>query len=323
MRAVADSCVALVALVAHFAVAPACAQAWPERPIHLIVGQAPGGHSDVLARIVAQRFSDLLKQPVVVENRGGAGGTLAADAVARAPADGYTLLFAGTNNFAIAWALSPDLRYSARDFVPIGTITRVAYGLAARAGIPVRTLAEFVAYARAHPGQLNYGSSGVASTSNILFTLLRRDASLDVVHVPYRGTAVALNELLGGRIDALFTDLGALVPHAQAGKLRILAVAGARSNAAPQVPTAAEQGYPDLAMEPWYGLAVRAGTPEAIVVALRATLHATLQSDDVRHRLERAGYAPLETTGEALAKLIAEETTTFAELLAPAKPSMQ
>jgi tripartite-type tricarboxylate transporter receptor subunit TctC len=312
-----------VALLLHLVVAPVFAQTWPTRPLHLIVGQAPGGHSDVIARIVAQRFSELLRQPVVVENRGGAGGTIGADAVARAPADGYTLLFAGSNNFGIAWATMKDLRYTIRDFVPVGTIARVSYGLAVHPRIPARTIAEFVAFARAHPGQLNYGSSGAASTSNLLFALLCRDASIDVVHVPYRGSAITLNELVAGRVDAIFTDLAALVPLERSGQLRIIAVVGARSNMVPDVRTATEQGYPNLAMEPWYGIAAPADTPRAIVAKLAATLRATLETPEVRQRFARSGYAPLETSSEGLAKLIATETATFKALVDQAQPAVQ
>ena len=312
---------AAVALLLHLA--PVFAQTWPTRPLHLIVGQAPGGHSDVIARIVAQRFSELLRQPVVVENRGGAGGTIGADAVARAPADGYTLLFAGSNNFGIAWATMKDLRYTVRDFVPIGTIARVSYGLAVHPRIPAHTIAEFVAFARAHPGQLNYGSSGAASTSNLLFALLRRNASIDVVHVPYRGSAITLNELVAGRVDAMFTDLAALVPLERSRRLRIIAVVGARSNVVPDVRTATEQGYPNLALEPWYGIAAPAGTPRAIVAKLAATLRATLETPEVRQRFARGGYVPFETSGEDLAKLIATETATFKALVDQTQPAVQ
>jgi tripartite-type tricarboxylate transporter receptor subunit TctC len=314
---------AAVALLLHLMIAPALAQTWPVRPLHLIVGQAPGGQSDVLARIVAQRFTELLKQPVVVENRGGGGGTLAAEAVARAPADGYTLLLAASSSFVIAPAVTKDLRYSLRDFIPVGMIARVSYGLAVHPRIAARTIAEFVAFAHAHPGELNYGSSGVASTSNLLFALLRRDATIDVVHVPYKGSAIALSELVAGRIDAAFADLAALIPLERDGRLRIIAVMGARSDLVPGVTTATEQGYANLNMEPWYGIAAPAGTPVDVVAKLAATLRATLEAPEVRQRFARSGYVPLETSGQALVQLIAAEQATLEALVDQTRPAVQ
>jgi tripartite-type tricarboxylate transporter receptor subunit TctC len=312
-----------IAFLLHFVIAPALAQSWPTRPLHLIVGQAPGGQSDALARLVAHRFSEILAQPVVVENRGGAGGTLAAEAVARASADGYTLLLAASSSFVFAPAVMKELHYSVRDFVPVGMIARVPYGLAVHPRIPARTIAEFVAFARAHPGQLNYGSSGIASTSNLLFALLQRDASIDVVHIPYKGSAIALNELIAGRIDATFADLAALVPLERGGRLRIIAVVGGPSKAVPDVKTASEQGYANVAMEPWYGIAAPAGTPGTIVAKLAAALRTTLDIPEVRQRFARAGYLPLPTTGEGMAKLIAQQTATFTALVDQAQPAVQ
>jgi len=292
------------------------AESYPIRPIRVIVGQAPGGHSDVLARIIAERFSEILKQPVIVENRGGAGGTIGAEAVARAPADGYSLLLAGSSNLSLASILVKDLRYGVRNFAPVGTIARVSYGLAVRARLPVTTLAELVAYVRAHPGELNFGSSGVGSISSLGLELLKGAAGLDIVHVPYKGSAIAVNELVSGRIDMMFTDLSLLAPLANRGALRLIAVAGAeRSSAVPDVATVTEQGFPELAMEPWYGIVAPAGTPPDIIAKLSDTLIQTLRTQEVRKRFDSLGFVSIETSPDELAAMVREETKTFGALI--------
>ena len=295
---------------------PSLAQSYPTRPIRLIVPQAPGGQSDVIGRIVAERLSEILRQPVFVENRGGIGGTIGAEAAAKAPADGYTLLLAGSNNLGLATILIKDLRYTVRDFAPVGAIARVSYALAVRPAIPATTIAELVAHARAHPGELNYGSSGVGSTSSLGFELLKRAANIDIVHIPYKGSAIAVGELVSGRIDMVFADLALLAPLANDGSLRLIAVAGTgRSSAAPDVRTVAEQGYPELAIEPWYGIVVPAGTPNAIVEKLSVALVQTLRTPAVRQRFDRLGYSPIETNPEQLAALIRTEIKTFEALV--------
>jgi tripartite-type tricarboxylate transporter receptor subunit TctC len=295
---------------------PPLAESYPTRPIRLIVPQAPGGQSDVIGRIVAERLSEILRQPVVVENRGGIGGTIGAEAAAKAPADGYTLLLAGSNNLELATILIKDLRYTVGDFAPVGAIARVSYALAVRPAIPATTIAELVAHARAHPGELNYGSSGVGSASSLGFELLKRAADIDIVHIPYKGSAIAVGELMGGRIDVVFADVALLAPLANDGSLRLIAVAGTgRSGAAPDVRTVGEQGYPELAVEPWYGLVVPAGTPAAIVEKLSVALGQTLRTPAVRQRFDRLGYSPIETSPEQLAELIRTEIRTFEALV--------
>ena len=294
---------------------PVHAQSYPSRPIHLVVPQPAGGHSDLLGRIVAARLSEILEQPVVVENRGGAGGTIAAEAVAHAPADGYTLLFAGSNNLSLASAIVKDLRYRVADFAPVGAIARVSYGLAVQARLPVTNVGEFVAYAREHPHALNYASSGVASTSHLLFGLLVRNSGIDVVHVPFKGSAIAINELVAGRVDAIFTDLAALAPLAKRGAVRLLAVAGERSRLAPDVATVTEQGFPELAREPWYGIVVPAATPRDIVATLSGALAETMRTPAIRKRFDALGFVPLEMTPAELGSVIRSETRAF-EVLA-------
>jgi len=317
VRAIAAAWAVLtMAIVA--ASAQAQSQPYPARSLRLIVPQAPGGHSDTLGRIVAERFSELLAQPVIVENRGGAGGTIGAEAGARAAADGYTLLFAGSNVLGRAEVVMKDLRYGVRDFATVGTIARVSYGLAIHPRIPATSIAALIDYARAHPGELNYASSGVSSASSLAFELLRQTAKIDIVHIPFRGLAPAVNELVSGRVDMMFTDLAQLVPLANRGAVRLIAVAGsARSSAAADVRTVAEQGYPELAIEPWYGIVVPAGTPAPIVGTLARTLLQTLRTPQVRQRFEQLGYGPLESSPEEFDALIRAETKTFAGFALP------
>ena len=298
----------------------AVAEPYPARPVHFVVPQSPGGHSDVLGRVIAERLSEILGQPVVVENRAGAGGTIAAETVARAAPDGYTLLFAGSNTLTLAPVLVKDLRYRIQDFAPVGTIARVTFGLAVHPRVPARNIAEIVAYARAHPGELNYASTGMASTSNFIFELMKRTAGIDIVHIPFKGLAMATNELVAGRIDMLVGDFAALVPLAERGSLRLIAVAGAaRAAAAPDVATVVEQGYPELAIEPWYGIVVPAATPRPAVAVLSDALRQALRTPDVRVRLVQLGFVPIDMTPEELQALIGREIVTYRALVERAK----
>jgi tripartite-type tricarboxylate transporter receptor subunit TctC len=308
MSAIAMAAVALAST-------PSLAQTYPSRPLRLLVGQAPGGQSDVLGRVVAQRFAEILKQPVVVENRLGASGTIAGEIVARAPADGYTLLFAGSYNLGLAAAVMKDLRYDPLEFAPVGTIGRVSYGLAVNAKLPIATIADLVRHARANPGRLNYGSGGVTSTSSFLFELLKNAANVDIVHIPYKGSAPAVNEITSGRIDLVFTDTMLLMPFVNSGSLRLIAVAGAkRLRDAADVQTVGEQGYPELAVEPWYGIVAPGGTPPEIIAKLNETLIQTLRMPETRHLFDRLAFVPLEGTPEELGTIIRTEVKTFEAL---------
>ncbi len=244
-------------------------------------------------------LAEILQQPVVIDNRGGAGGTIGAELVARAPQDGYTLLLGGSNNLAIAitmagqHAIRPRARLRADRRRRRPSRTR----LAVRPGVPATTLPELLTYARAHPGRLNYGSSGVGSTSSLAVEWIKSATGVDMVHVPYRVTAQAVLALLSGEIDLIATDLSLLVPHAKAGTLRILAVAGPkRVPFAPQVPTVAEQGVPGYAIDAWYGIVAPAGTPPEIIARLSGALREALQSPEVKQRFEEFGYEPIVDT---------------------------
>ena len=304
---------ALVGLPAEDAIA----QPYPSKPIKLVVALAPGGPSDVIARIFADSLSDILKVPFVVENHAGAGGTIGANLVAKAPADGYTLLVGGSFNLALAPALVSKLPYDPiKDFAPIGGLARVPYAFAVRSGVPASTLPELIAYARANPDRLSYGSSGVGSSSSLGVELLKSTAGVDILHVPYKGSAPAVAALVAGQIDMVCMDLALLMPHVKAGTLRLLAAVGAkRSSMAPDLPTAAEQGLPGLVLEPWHGLVAPVGISAEVRERLVAALNQAVRTPELRQRLERQGYEVIILTPDAFGALIRSDTGKYARLI--------
>ncbi len=305
--------------VGSFALHPGdgLAEPYPSKAIKLIVPQAPGAQNDVLARMLGERLTELWNEPVIVENHGGAGGTIGADLVAKAVPDGYTVLIGGLNNLAVATALVNDLRYDPiRDFAPVGGFARVPYALAVNRNVPATTLAELIAYARAHPGRLTYGSGGSGSMSSLGAELLKAMAGVDMVHVPYRGSAPSISALVSGEIDIMFADLSLLTPHAKAGTLRLIAAAGARrASVAPELPTVAEQGLPGFAIEPWYGVVVPAGTPPDIVAKLAGGLHEVIRAPEIGRRFAQLGYEPMIDTPEQFGALIRSEIAKYTALI--------
>ncbi len=257
---------------------PAQAQAFPQRPITLVVPFAPGGAVDNSARAVADRLGAVLGQTVVVENRAGAGGAIGTAMVARAPADGYTLVVASQSTHVVGPAVTPNLPYDAvTDFAPITLIDRLANVLLINASLPVRDFAEFVAYVKAHPGKWNYASAGNGSLAHLSMELLNAKLGLDIVHVPYKGAGAALNDLLGGMVQVSWNNLTSNLPNISNGKLRPLAVAAPQRIALlPHVPTFEELKLPDLNLTSWTGLAAPARTPEPIVNRLYEALRTVL-----------------------------------------------
>ena len=308
--------VAVIGL-ALFAAAAGAAEPFPSRPIKLVIPQPPGGHSDVVGRVLGPKLAEILQQPVVIDNRGGAGGTIGAEMVARAAPDGHTLLLGGSNNLAIAITLLPEVRYDpGRDFVAIGGVVNIPYALAVRSSLPVTTLAELLAHARAHPGKLNYGSSGVGSTSSLAFEWIKSATGVHVVHVPYRVTAHAVLAALASEIDVVVSDLSLLTPHAKAGTLRILAVAGAkRAASAPEIPTVAEQGIPGFAIDAWYGIVAPAGTPPGVVTKLAGALREALQSPEVQQKFDEAGYEFIVDTPAQFGAFIRSDIERYAKVI--------
>ncbi len=291
----------LLALCGVTALSPqlGMSQPLPAKPIRIVVGQTPGGQSDLLARLVGQHLARLLEQPVVIENRAGAGGTIGAELVAQAPADGSTLLFAGSSNLVLAMALAgPTLRYdSVTDFAPVGRVAHVPLGLFVSPGAGASTLDELIRTARARPGALTYGSVGSGAMTRLAVELLKSSAGIDILEVPYKGSAPALGDLLAGRIDMMFFDIALVAPHVRAGTVRLIAAAGSRRAAsAPEVPTIAELGVAGFAVEPWYGLVAPSRTPADVLERLRSALDGVRRLPEFRQRLQELGYDPINDT---------------------------
>ena len=311
-----DSTLLIVALLA-LSGAQAHADNYPSRPIRLVVAQAPGGQNDAIARMLTQGLSDVLKQPVFIENRGGVGGTIGADYVAKATPDGYTLLIGGSNNLAIAVAVHRNLPYDpVRDFVPIRGIAQVPYTLVVNAKLPVSSVTELVAYARSRPGQLTYGSGGNGSTSGLAAELFKSMAAVDIVQIPYKGSAPAVADLVSGHVDVMFADLALVLQHAKAGTLRLLAAAGdARAPGAPLLATVAEQGYAGFAVSAWYAVVAPAATPVDVIARLDEAFSRIAQSDELRQRLLQQGYEPIDARAPALGAMIRGDIAKFGSLV--------
>jgi tripartite-type tricarboxylate transporter receptor subunit TctC len=305
------------AALAALTVTAAFGEGYPERPIRIIAAE-PGAQSDSMARALAPVLGESLGQAIVVENRPGAGGTISALRAVQSRADGYTLLIGGVNNMVLGPLLRRDLPYTpGRDLVPLGGIARVPYGLAVARHVAAADLRELVAYARAHPGVLAFGSSGVGSSSHLAIALLGARAGLSMLHVPFRGSPVALNELVSGRIDLLACDLALLLPHAKSGAVRLIAVAGPRrADAAPAMPTVAEQGFPGYAVDPWYALYARSGTPQAALDVVARALANAMGEPRIRQQLAAQGHEPFPLTADAVRELMLADTLRFEAALA-------
>jgi tripartite-type tricarboxylate transporter receptor subunit TctC len=291
----------LLALLAGawLAAGAAHAQAWPERPLKLVVPYTAGGQFDVVARMVADRMSQSLGQPVIVENRPGGGTLLGADYVAKARPDGYTLFYAGANAFAIAPHLNAKMPFQRGEFQTVSLVSELPMGLVVHASVPARTLEEFIAYVKANPGKLNFGTSGEGGAQHLLCELVKDRAGIDMVHVGYKGTAQVLQDLLPGRVGAACDGLLAYAPHAKAGAVRILAVSSAgRLPALPDVPTFAEKGLPDATVASWGGIMVSAGVPPAVRARLVQAVTAAASAPEVRQRISDDAAVPRTSTPE-------------------------
>lgn len=313
-----SAAIALAALGTAVSCAPAAhAQTYPAKTIRLIVPFAPGGPNDFLGRLVAQKVTEQAGQSVVVENRGGAGGTVGMDVAAKSPGDGYTIAMAGTSNMAVAPSLYKKLPYDPlRDFTPIINVAHVPYALAVNPTVPARTLKELIAIAGRKPGLLSYGSSGTGSISSLAAELLKSMSKTSIVHVPYKGTAPALTDVVAGQIDLMFADLAVIQPHAAAGKLRAIAVTGAKRLAsAPALPTVSESGLAGYDVSPWFGVAAPAGVPRDIVAKLNGLIAAGLKSPDAVQRLNTLGYEAIGGTAEQFAATIKSDIAKYARVI--------
>jgi tripartite-type tricarboxylate transporter receptor subunit TctC len=291
------------------------AQTYPSRPVRLIVGFPAGGGADIVGRLIGQWLQELLGQPFVIENRPGAGTNVATEALVRAPADGYTLALIGLPN-AINATLYDKLNFNfIRDVTPVAGILRTPEVMVVNLSVPAKTLPEFIAYAKANPGKFNMASAGNGSVSHVAGELFVFMADLRMVHVPYRGAAPALTDLLGGQVQVLFGAVTASMPYINAGKLRALAVTtAARSELLPDIPTVGEF-VPGYEASAWYGIGTPKGTPVEIVDQLNTKINASLADPKLKARLADLGATVLAGSSADLGKLIADETEKWAKVI--------
>ena len=295
----------------------AAAQAWPTRNLSLIVPFTPGGSTDILARLLGQKLQESLGRSVIVESRPGAGGSIGSDQVAKATPDGHTLLMGHIGTLAVNPGIYPKLPYDpVRSFAPVSLIARVHNVLVVTPDLPVRSVADLIALARAQPGTLNYATGGNGSAAHIATAAFADAAGLNLVHVPYRGTSPAVQDLLGGRIQIMLTGAPVVLPLAQAGQLRALGVSGERRlAAAPELPTIAEAALPGFEASQWYGIVAPAGTPEPVVERLNAAIRAAFADPAVVTRLEQEGAEVWTSTPAEFRALIEAEIARWGALI--------
>jgi len=289
------TCLSGIALAIMLAASSACAQSYPSKPIRIIVPFPPGGIADVICRVFAQKFTDAWNQPVVVDNRPGAGGNIGADLIAKAPPDGYTIGIGSIGTHAVNMSLFSKMPYdSVKDFAPVVLVMEADGLLALHPSVPVKSVKELIALARARPGQLTYASAGNGTASHLAGELFRASAKIDIVHVPYKGNVPALTDLVGGQTSMLFATMPTVLPLVKAGKLRALAVTGAHRNpAAPEYPAMAET-LPGFDVTNWIGIFAPAGTPADIVAKLNAEITRVMTLPETQTRLagEGAKFTP-------------------------------
>ena len=296
--------------------AAAAAQDFPAKPIRLIVPFPPGGPNDIIARVVGQRMSEITRQPVVIDNRGGQAGVLGTDAVAKSTPDGYTIGIVSASALVINPTMEKVPYDVARDFAPVTLVTTVPEMLVVAGNVPARDMKELLALAKAQPGKLNFASAGVGGLPHLAGELLKLTAGIDIVHVPYRGAAPAINDLLGQQVQMAFLDLPVLLPHIKAGLLRPIALgAPERAPTAPDVPTTSEVGMPDLLIENWYGMLAPAGTPEKIVILLNGITNEAMNDPQVKQKLADQGLTVAGDTPQHFRDYIGAETRKWARVI--------
>jgi len=293
--------------------------AYPTKPVHIIVTFTPGGAADFTARLIADRWSELWQQQVIVENRIGAGGNIGAEAVAKAPADGYTLLLVASAH-AFNAALYPKLPFDiVRDFVPLGLATSTPMALAVNPRMSVTSLKEFTELLQARPHEIQYATCGVATAHHFAMELYKFQTKTDAVHVPYRGCGPAVVDAVGGQIDVVMSSLTTVLPHAKAGRLRTLAITSEnRSPSAPDVPTFRESGVPalkDYAVEVYYGLMARAGTPADIVAKLQADLRKVIAGPEFAQRISAAGIDMFPRSAQQMGAIMSADVARFRDVI--------
>ena len=291
-----------------FVMLPAVAAEYPDHPVRMIVPFTPAGATDMLARLVGERLGAKLGQSVVIDNRAGAGGNVGAEIAARAAPDGYTLLMGPASIYAISATLYPRLGYDlAKDLTPVSLVANVPHVLLVNNDLPVKSVPELIQFAKKKPGELNIASQGSGTVSHLEAELLKHMAGIEMLHVPYRGSAPAILDLIGGRVHVMFDSIASALPHIRAGKLRAIAVASnTRSSLLPNMPTVAES-LPGYSAHSWLGIFVPAGTPQSVVQRLQRDLVAAIDEPKTQARLVEAGFEPKSSTQEDFAKLVRDE----------------
>jgi tripartite-type tricarboxylate transporter receptor subunit TctC len=291
--------------------------AWPTKPVRIIVPYAAGGVADLLPRIVGEKLAQKWGQPVVIENKAGASGNIGMAEGARAEPDGYTLVLAPTGNLTVNPTLFPKLPFDTQhDFTAVTLLAESPNVLVVHPSVPARTFRELIAYAKANPGKLDYASPGAGSGAHLAGELLDLEAGIKAVHVPYKGIAPAVNDLLGGNVHMMFAGISTVLQHVKSGKLVALAIASPKRSAQlPDVPTVAESGLPGFDVTSWYGIVTRSGTPDAVVQKIQRDMADALQSEDVRAKLGGLGLEPVGDTPQQFDALIRAESRKWGDIV--------
>ena len=309
--------VASLCVAALLQAGAASAQAWPTKSIRLMVPFPPGGSTDIVARIVAQKLGERLGQPLVIENRGGAGGTIGTALIAKSAPDGYNLAIASTSTHVVAPGVYAKLEYDPiKDFAPVGLMAISPYLLVVNPSVQAKSVRELVALAKAQPGKLNYASAGVGSTTQLAMEMLKAASGTYMLHIPYSGNGPAGTAVVAGQVEILFGSLPALLTFAKSGRVRALAVGTPkRSPSLPDVPTVAESGYPGFDASLWLAIVAPAGTPQPIIERLNKELNALVAAADTREAFDKAGTEPLTGTPADLAAMIRDGVPKYAKII--------
>lgn len=307
------------------AATPALADTYPNKPIRLIVPFPASGATDLLARAIAQKVGTSIGQQIVVDNRPGAGGAIGSDMAAKAPADGYTLLIATTSTHSIGPHITRNLPYNATtDFTPIGQVAVATNVLLVPNSLPVKNVSELIAYARANPGQLNYASSGNGTVVHLTAEAFKAQAGVFITHIPYRGTALSIPDLISGKVQVLFDSIVSGLPHVRDGKLKALAVTSMkRSPLAPELPTANESGLPGFESDTWFGIYGPKNMPADLVAKLNAEFNKAIQTPDVRERLGKLGAEPVGGTPAQFAAMVKKDSARWGKLIQDRKITIE
>ena len=305
------------ALAAVLATGAAPAQAYPVKPVRLICPSVPGGTTDLVARVVAQKLSEDLRQQVIVDNRGGASGVIGTETAARSAPDGYTLLLGTMSTHAVNPAFSKHMPYDpVRDFAPVSNVVSAPQLLAVHPSVPAATARDFIALAKGQPGKLMYSSSGVGSTPHMAFEMFKMMAGIDLVGVQYKGSGPAITDLAGGQVQAIMTGILALTPHIKSGRLRALAVTSPKRNVVlPDLPTIAESGVPGFDIRVWFGVFLPAGAPKPIVALLNQRIAKLAALPEVRQRFVNEGADPAPNSPEELAALVRSDLARWTKVV--------